>query len=272
MQDTSRAGVMRQIEQKILENRPQGMDSAQYLESQGKALFQNLQGMLRSDEAITGTQSYAKAFRDLEDNALISIWRRLSESLPLPDLKRADDMRAWIDDSANDPILQGVAELKWWLLNLKVVPPRILKFRQLKVLELSHSKLKFVPSWIGALTNLVELDLCCNRLISLPDAIGCLSQLQILLLTNNKLTSLPDSVGKLTKLKGLYLGRNNLKIFPEVIGRCHALERLCLGDNRLTHLSQSIAQLSRLQEISLHHNQIEDISIIGSCIPRLGEK
>ncbi len=73
--------------------------------------------------------------------------------------------------------------------------------QNVRILNLSGSKLTTLPGEIGKLQNLQLLNLDDNQLIALPKEIGRLQKLESLGLDHNQLNALPKEIGKLQKLQ-----------------------------------------------------------------------
>ncbi len=86
---------------------------------------------------------------------------------------------------------------------------------EVRILDLSRSKLKILPKEIGQLQNLQILNSENNQLTTLPKEIGKLQNLQELHLQNNQLTTLPEEIGQLQNLKVLHLNNNNSLLFQK---------------------------------------------------------
>jgi len=97
-------------------------------------------------------------------------------------------------------------------------------------LDLSGNRLRILPPEICHFTNLRLLNISSNRLTTLPAEIGQLTNLIWLNLSDNQLSILPAEIGQLTELVGLDLARNNLKFLPSEIGDLRKLTNLNLGN------------------------------------------
>ncbi len=128
--------------------------------------------------------------------------------------------------------------------------------QNIRILNLSGSKLTTLPGEIGKLQNLQLLNLDDNQLIALPKEIGQLQNLQKLLLNKNKLTTLPKEIGQLQNLQKLKLYENQLTTLPKEIGQLQNLESLDLEHNQLNALPKEIGKLQKLQTLNLKYNQL----------------
>lgn len=118
-------------------------------------------------------------------------------------------------------------------------------------LNLSKHKLKVFPPDIFKFKNLRELDLSKNKIDSIPDEIGTLTKLQRLNLSNNNIAQLPDEIGRLSNLTYLGLNRNVIEALPTTIGDLENLEVLELWDNELSTIPQEITKCKNLKELEL---------------------
>lgn len=111
---------------------------------------------------------------------------------------------------------------------------------------LNHNQLSTVPENIIKFLNLRILDISSNGLTVLPDILmHC--PLTSLIAKNNSLTneSLPKSFTVTSTLKELNLSGNHLKNFPDQIVDFHNLKYLYLGGNNIVNISKDIGRLRR---------------------------
>ena len=151
----------------------------------------------------------------------------------------------------------GVMNLRGF--SLKKFPMELLKFKEMKVLDLSSNQLTSIPREIGQLVNLQVLSLSFNKLTSIPPELRQLVNLQKLSLSyNNKLTSIPPEIGQLVNLQVLYLYNNQLTSIPSELGQLVNLQQLFLNNNKLTSIP--LGQLNNLKELDLSDNKLTSIS------------
>ena len=144
--------------------------------------------------------------------------------------------------------------------NLTEFPMKLLKFKDIKVLDLSYNKIISIPPEIGQLVNLQVLNLSNNNLTSIPPELGQLVNLQELDLSYNQLTSIPTEIGQLTNLQVLSLYRNKLTYIPPEIGQLVNLQVLNLSWNKLISVRDAdIGKLVNLKELCLSHNELTSI-------------
>jgi len=152
---------------------------------------------------------YASAFAQENDLPLVSdtayIYRSISAALQNPD---------------------HVYRLNLSKTKLKIFPPDIFKFKNLRELDLSHNKIDSLPAAIGTLTQLERLNLSSNNISQLPDEIGKLTALTYLGLNRNVIESLPATIGDLENLETLELWDNELETIPDEITKCKKLKVL----------------------------------------------
>lgn len=111
---------------------------------------------------------------------------------------------------------------------------------------LHHNRLCVVPENLIKFSNLKMLDISNNNLKSLPDIFEhC--PLTHLLAKNNQLTdsSLPKSFSSSPLLKELNLSGNQLTEFPEQLIVFNNLKYLYLGGNQITSISKNIWKLTQ---------------------------
>jgi len=126
--------------------------------------------------------------KQIEDESLMKLWNRVRNQLPssVPLLTSADEIRAWMSNSANAGILSSI-----------------------ETLDLSNSQLQIIPTEIKRFTRLKELYLSRNRIRNI-DAIGKLTQLRLLDLSRNRIQKI-DAIKKLPLLINLGLSRNQIQ-------------------------------------------------------------
>ncbi|MBS0649826.1 MAG: leucine-rich repeat domain-containing protein [Verrucomicrobia bacterium] len=166
----------------------------------------------------------------------------------------ASEIRTWLKEPSNTPLVQGVTALNLSELNLQLLPPEIGSFTNLQTLYLRNNQLVSLPQEFGNLTNLELLSLQNNPLASLPKEFGNLTNLKELYLNDNQLTSLPHEFGNLPNLKELYLNDNQLTSLPHEFGNLPNLKYLSLDNNQLASRPQVLGNLTNLQKLSLEGN------------------
>ena len=238
---------------------------------------------------ITGTLPITISdFEDLQfqakraqDEALLSIWPRITLFAMKPALQTAEAIRAWLNDLNNAPYLNQVTMLDLSGLKLTVLPLEITRFIYLQWLELDNNQLTSLPEDIGALSQLEWLNLSRNKITSLPDTVLKLqiktkrmhdeALLAILPIIEAKLEKKlqlhkaddirewlndPKNAASLSKIKRLSLSELQLKVFPPEIARFTHLQVLDLSFNQLISLPAEISALTQLQGLYLNNNQI----------------
>ena len=206
--------------------------------------------------------SLQKTAQQEQDNALLTIWPKITKQhLTVPQLQTADQIRTWLNDASNVPLLNRITELDLGEAKLRVLPPEIASFTELQKLLLMDNQLSSLPKEIGKLKQLVWLKLSGNQLRSLPKEIGNLRELRVLDLSNNRLSSLPAQIGALTHLKALALQDNQLSSLPMEIGNLRQLTWLFLINNKLSSLPTEIGSLTQLELLLLSHNKLRSLPI-----------
>ncbi|PQQ15547.1 putative disease resistance protein RGA4 [Prunus yedoensis var. nudiflora] len=131
----------------------------------------------------------------------------------------------------------------------------ILRFKYLRVLDLSGSTFEVLPSSIGKLSRLRYLNLSKNPFIKkLPGSICNLLNLQTLLLSNcEQLSELPRDIGNLINLRTLVLTTNQM-VLAGVIERLTSLrflQTLGISDCEKLDLTTSGAGIRGLRSVSI---------------------
>jgi Leucine-rich repeat (LRR) protein len=112
---------------------------------------------------------------------------------------------------------------------------------------LNHNALISIPLSIVRFVNLKVLDLSSNNLMELPDVVGKLP-LKTLIVKNNRLTNdaLPKSLKtKRGSLRELNLSGNLFTQFPDQVLELTTLKYLYLGGNKITSMSKDVWKLQR---------------------------
>ena len=152
---------------------------------------------------------------------------------------------------------------------LEVVPKRVFKNENLKILYLRFNELIRLPPEIENMQTLDVLNLSGNQLVTLPPEIGRLQNLKILNLKRNRWFRLPPEIGDLQNLLILDLSSINLNNLLVEIGMLKKLVKLNLSDNRLKYLPQEIKNLQNLAYLDLRNNLIpkEEQAKIQQLLP-----
>lgn len=134
--------------------------------------------------------------------------------------------------------------------HFKELPAEIGQLRNLSTLKLNNNDLSQLPKEFTALTKLHRLELNGNQLIALPANFGALEKLNYLLLRNNLLSALPDDFSKLQQLKTLSIGYNQFETFPESVLQLSQLSSLAMNGNSFAKIPQEIFHLPNLREVT----------------------
>ncbi|XP_055844056.1 leucine-rich repeat-containing protein 58 [Episyrphus balteatus] len=143
--------------------------------------------------------------------------------------------------------------------------------KDIETMLLNHNRLKIIPPAIKSFVNLKILDLSSNTLTELPEAVSSLP-LVTLIAKNNMLTnsSLPKSlVSKNSTLKELNLSGNLLTHFPDQLLELRYLRYLYVGGNQISNISKDIWKMHSLQVLSMGGNVINDVPDTVGCLGQL---
>lgn len=168
---------------------------------------------------------------------------------------------------------------------LLTLPFEIIKFSNLKSLDLSNNNLSHIndfllqlpeleklylhnnsimddglPKDLSTLRKLRELNLSGNHLTRVPTQVYGMSGLRFLYLGSNRISEVLPDIRSLQSLQVLHLGGNLLETVPDELGELQQLGALVLCDNRLRYLPRAISNLTRLRSLLLHKN-------ILCCLP-----
>ncbi|XP_023158536.1 leucine-rich repeat-containing protein 58 [Ceratitis capitata] len=191
------------------------------------------------------------------------------------------------DDLHAKKALKTHKDFETLLLNhnrLRLLPSALIKFTNLKVLDLSSNCLTQLPEAIcnlslvtliaknNNLTNkslpktfvmrnsvLKELNLSGNQLTHFPEQVVELKQLRYFYAGANKINAISKDIWKMQSLQVLSLGGNLITDVPEAVGRLSQLQALVLCDNLIENLPTSIAHLDSLKSLLLHKNRLRHL-------------
>ncbi|XP_063625018.1 leucine-rich repeat-containing protein 58 [Cydia splendana] len=167
---------------------------------------------------------------------------------------------------------------------ISALPDTINRFCNLKILDVSHNRLKTLPDLLkycpltsliakhNLLTNeslpkcffsakntLKELNFSGNQLSSFPEQVMELTSLRYLYMGGNNIVNIPKDIWKLNSLQILSLGGNQIIEVPDAVGRLTGLQALVLSDNLIEQLPNSIANLNQLRSLLIHRNKLKTL-------------
>jgi hypothetical protein len=118
-------------------------------------------------------------------------------------------------------------------------------------ISFSKNKLDSIPYEIIRYKNLKHLNLEKNKLTTIPDFISKFEELNVLILGKNKLQFFPNQVLSLSNLTELQLSRNEIDSIPDGINQLIHLERLDLWSCPITYFSNSLYLLKELKTFDI---------------------
>jgi len=226
----------------------------------------------------------------IEDNILSMSFKSITTTIPIPTTTALATSQITITTNGKNLKKKEYNDIEICLINhnqLNIIPPSILKFFNLKILDLSNNQLNHIPDELfklplntliiknNYLTNeslpktfilnkmgqstLKELNLSGNMLNYFPDQLLELNKLKYLYLGGNKIQSISKDIWKMNGLQILSIGGNLLTEVPESVGSLNQLKLLVLSDNQIECLPSSIAGLENLKSLKLHKNQLRHL-------------
>jgi len=207
------------------------------------------------------------------DEALIILWNHIAPHLAsAPQMNTAREIRRWMRDPNNAPVLNTVNEVTLSKGELKAIPPEINTLRNLRELCLNHNQITQIDSQAFAgCRALRHLHLNNNQITQVdPQAFaGCQALLE-LHLESNLITQVdPQTFADCQALRHLHLNHNQItQVDPQAFAGCQALLELHLESNLITQVDpQTFADCQALLELYLNHNQITQVGpeVFASC-------
>jgi len=210
-----------------------------------------------------------------EDQALIKIWPKLNEMLPievkLDDPKDAEQLQTHIA-SFEGPLIASLEkhllvkfddqyDLDLTRLELDFIPTIIKKLPSLSI-NLSQNKIKSIIGF----NNLKSVKINDNRINTIY--LYGLQNLRALDLVKNNFSFIPELIFELTGLKTLSFSLNKLQYIQDQITKLTNLEKIAFSDNKIVTINP-ITRLNNLKIVYLGNNQIEDITLIPMFLTKL---
>ena len=79
------------------------------------------------------TSLQKKVHQHEQDKALLTIWAKIAKQHPtVPQFQVAAQIRTWLNDASNAPLLNGITALRLDHLRLRVLPPKSQSLRNVK--------------------------------------------------------------------------------------------------------------------------------------------
>ena len=199
---------------------------------------------------------------DLSDRQL----RSLPEDIDFTGIKGLDLSLNPISLTARDfERLKDLRILDLTGTRMKTLPGAIAKLTSLQTLYLGGNSLRNLPNSLSEMQSLETLGLKANQFVHLPRQVQELS-LRHLDLSDNRLLDISPGISSLVRLESLILGsessrasrRGGITQIPSAIGNLTQLRKLVLGTNQLAHLPSALAELEKLELLDVSHNYIEE--------------
>ena len=162
---------------------------------------------------------------------------------------KADKVYTSLEEAVINPL--AVEHLDLRNKKLKIFPVEILKFKNLKTLNLSKNKIDVLPSEIDELVFLEKLNISRNLLYTLPINIGRLKNLRVLIANRNHIAFLPEQMSGAVRLEKIDVWKNEITSVPESLATLTELKVLDLRDNIFDRQEQNKVKLL-LPKITIH--------------------
>ncbi|KAL3320714.1 hypothetical protein Ciccas_000616 [Cichlidogyrus casuarinus] len=155
-------------------------------------------------------------------------------------------------------------------LNLRGIDPRILKLRQLTVLEMSKNRLKILPRQLSDLP-LKQLNLSSNQIDSLPPYVAdgpWADSLIYLDLSDNQITHLPEDMWSCASLRSLKVSQNKLIGLPcASFARHRHIMHIHAQNNQMNCLPLAMTKQLKLATFDLSNNPFSNLATDPNSIP-----
>jgi hypothetical protein len=179
----------------------------------------------------------------------------------------ADSEKRLIDEDLNDSIfyfmedaIKSPLRVEQLFIDgkqLSSLPLEVMKFKNLKVLDISHNKIVDLPdSLFSACPSLIEIRYAGNELKTIP-LVLCTASLQTLDLSENYLTSLDNCLSKCLSLEELDLHANDIAILPTSSVVLKNLKSFILSENPIKKLDDWIFNQPQLKILFLDNTQLD---------------
>ncbi|KAG2386569.1 hypothetical protein C9374_002313 [Naegleria lovaniensis] len=150
---------------------------------------------------------------------------------------------------------------------IQSIPPEIIQFDALKVLDLSHNhNIKNFTYELMNLKNLKALDLSYNRVEKIPDAFfeKMVSKIMVLKLSSNNISFIGNGnwSNLASTLIELDLADNKLSIIPHTICDLVNLTFLNFAGNQISVIPKEFYKLTKLKQLNLNRNRIRELPTI----------
>lgn len=139
-------------------------------------------------------------------------------------------------------------------------------------LRLRNSKTSILSPEIGKLVNLRILDISGSRIKNIPSEIENCVYLKSIIANASQLSEIPKSIGNLKRLRNLNFAYCKIKELLEEFGKLESLWSLSLGSNQLSALPESISNLKNVQMSSIDKNNFNEFptEVLGlECVGNL---
>ncbi|MDA7501819.1 leucine-rich repeat domain-containing protein [Chitinophagales bacterium] len=138
-------------------------------------------------------------------------------------------------------------------------------------LHLRNSRIKSLPTEIGLLINLRVLDISGSRITKIPESISNCIYLKALIANASKLESIPITIGELKNLRILNLAACQIREVPPELGKVVSLWSLSLGSNKIDSLPNSFSNLKNLIYLGIANNEFQHFPLAITGLSSLGQ-
>jgi Leucine-rich repeat (LRR) protein len=177
-----------------------------------------------------------------------------------PDQRLVDDnvkdsIFYFMEDAIKSPL--RVSQLIIQGKHLQHLPQEVMKFKHLKVLDISHNRIADLPdSLFISCPSLTEIRYAGNELKVIPDVL-CQPSLSVLDLSENDISYLDSNISRCLALEELDLHANDIDTFSSFISLIN-LKSLILSDNPVRQLGDWILNQPQLKILFVDNTQLKN--------------
>lgn len=154
---------------------------------------------------------------------------------------------------------EKVYELRLRNASTRMLPPEIGQLVNMRILNISGSRIRAIPSEIEKCTQLRAIIANASPLAEIPASIGKLQQLRLINFGYCKLQEIPESFGQLTSLWDVSFNSNQLQELPASLANLKNVTMFDIANNHFATFPMEILGLESVGNLWMHGNQFTSI-------------